>query len=639
MVEEQSMRYWETIHDLFQGELCSATLTSDSPTFDSEGEMPWLKLNGTKLLDHQRRVFAKMLQMEQVQGIYIGRNRFNYKFGILCDVPLSGKSFMLLCMILYKPIIENECLLAGVQRFRDYYSMTVFADESMFDQLKTNLIICSSASIRRWEQLINTFVPDDRTVCIIYNTTDVLSFLANYVDKVHEFDILLVVDIASNQFIDGLRAHFIRPKFQRIIYDDADVIESGVDCPARFSWFATSRVKNLRWPTGRVYGTQQIDGLRLSRDLRRLFFSLENRPHSWFCNTVVKCFPALIEQSLGFEPVEVTEIKCFNTPVQELLQGVIPPESISALQNGDVETSIELIGCSIYPESENIVILLTRQMYRDIERNRADINSIMNELIHEDARDAKLKQCHDQIEDLQKKIGYIRDRVETTEICPISFDAIVNRAVIRCCGNVCDYESILQYLSSNQNNHREQTCPFCRHVIGPADIMVIGTCGNNSGRLPSRNQGLVQIFTQIFDRNPEARVLYVTSDYDSFNSQSSYRYYTELPENKTVFKKLPEGIIKISEDSDDNVWSRDEMFSMDCRGPANFRDGVDNVLITNTYAWRNKPDYMARVTDIVFSHPMDSEHEEDMIVRCQVSNKEILGENNNIEIQVWKIVY
>lgn len=636
MVEEKAMTYWEHIHGSYLEELGDRMLTVDSPSFDKENEMPWLNANQVELSIHQKRVFQKMLEMEQVHGIYVGKALFNKKFGILGDVPRSGKSFLLLCMVLYRPIVDNECLIAGVQRFRDFYSMTVYADESSFKQVKTNLIICHERRLSHFEKLMEQFVPKDKKVCVIETQQDVLDFMANYIDRVGEFDILVVAGLQAEHFVHGLNAHGLKPKFQRVIYDDADILSTGMECPARFTWFATSRVKNLRWPTGRVYGTQQIDGVHFSREIRRLFFTLEHRPHSWFLSTLIKCSPDLIRISMGLRRVKGHDVLCQDTPINELLRGVIPQDSIRALMNGDIEKSVELLGCATFPESENIVIMMTKQMYKDIDRLQAQIEQANTEIMLEESRDALIANCEAQIGELQKKIEYIRERVETTELCPISFDTIQTKTVVRCCGNVCDYTSIMQYLATNQENDRRQTCPFCRAEISPSQLMTVAkSAGSASSRLPTRNQALIQIFTDIFNQKPDAQVVYVTQEYDD----AVYAYDRPIHELDTVFKQLPEGMVKLCEGSLESIGSGPTIFDMDLNNAVNFEAQVDNVLFTNRYSWRHKPEYAAKITDIVFSQPMDSEIEEDIIVRSQHANNCLFGPNHGIEMDVWRIQF
>ena len=192
----------------------------------------------TKLLLHQQTVLAAMLELEEtrvVQGHTSGmfenpKQRFETCAGLLSEKFGSGKTIMILALIVAKPMPDNKpvyqvCRTRKCDIGRDktrWVTETSFFIKKRFHQdliLKPALLFVASSVILQWEKAVKDFTAFK--VLSITHVNDLKKLYKYIRDKtINDYDIVLVKNgnITGEFKIDGYIEHKNK-KTQRKIYN------------------------------------------------------------------------------------------------------------------------------------------------------------------------------------------------------------------------------------------------------------------------------------------------------------------------------------------------------------------------------------------------------------------------------------
>ena len=83
------------------------------------------------------------------------------------------------------------------------------------------------------------------------------------------------------------------------------------------------------------------------------------------------------------------------------------------------------------------------------------------------SKEQAIKKIKDDIKKLEEQIEQIKKRLLETESCPICYDTIKNRIIVKCCNNPYCYECIMMSINHKPN------CPLCRKKICKDDIIIL----------------------------------------------------------------------------------------------------------------------------------------------------------------------
>ena len=139
------------------------------------------------------------------------------------------------------------------------------------------------------------------------------------------------------------------------------------------NWFITSSVEDLLEPYGKkdYYASKVlVNGIKGSGFIKDTFANNYGKNYCNFIQDIyLKNKDEFIEESFQLpNPIE-NKISCYTPPELKALQGLAIPEVIQALNDGDFNSAIEQVGCSISSET-NIVDAVLKNL--NIEFNKKD---------------------------------------------------------------------------------------------------------------------------------------------------------------------------------------------------------------------------------------------------------------------------
>ena len=416
--------------------------------------------------ENENKMLCKFGSLES----YVKKNDyFKTNIGVIADRVGSGKSYVILSIILSNSIINRDNTLiksSGLNNITFF-----FKDEKPV--AKTNIIVIPHNLCSQWENYIKTFSKEIKY--LIINKQRNFEIIKED-DKLIENDIIIVTATFYNKvskiFIDkGVKLH-------RIFFDEVDSlnIPGCTNIDANFIWFVTASYGNVIYPRGYTKHDPiknryiyTASGIRNSGFIKNIFLDLyTNIPKELTKVLIIKNSEAYIESSLQLPELICHTIKC-KTPFSiNILNGIVDKNIIESLNAGDVNSAMSFINSNNKGTEDNIINLLLDKLAIQIKNLQIRLN-MTNELVYDEENDREndKSSLRNKINEIEKKMGMIKDRIITSNLCVICYDNIENKTVTKCCQNSFCFTCIHIWLSKKAN------CPMCKSLLDGKMLYVI----------------------------------------------------------------------------------------------------------------------------------------------------------------------
>jgi len=437
-----------------------------------------------KLYSHQLSLLYKCIDYENnnqylsnYNSLSLFKNILDYfktNIGIIADKVGSGKSYVLLSLILVNNIINRNNVVVKSSALNNiaYY----FND--IKNTIKTSVLVIPHNLCNQWEYYINTF--NNKFKYAILNKQKILNIIEN--KNIESYDIIVVTSTFYNKLSNLLMK--LNLKVQRLIFDEVDSlnIPGCLQIEANFTWFITSSYGNLLYPRG--YTKYDINnnryiwcayGIRNSGFLKNLFLDISiNMPQELNKIIILKNNDKYIDLSLNIPNIFYQIIKCKTPYTINILNGIVDINIINNLNAGDIEAAMSFISNKNKGTEDNIISLLINKYNRQILNLQLRYN-LTNDFIYENENDKELERVNilKQINDLNHKIKLIEERITNNDICAICYDMIDNKTIIDCCQNSFCFKCIHIWLKN------KPICPMCKETISNDKVFVVDSTSNN----------------------------------------------------------------------------------------------------------------------------------------------------------------
>lgn len=401
---------------------------------------------------------------------YVKKNDFfNTNIGVIADRVGSGKSYVILSIILSNSIINRDNTLiksSGLNNITFF-----FKDEKPV--VKTNIIVIPHNLCSQWENYIKIF--NKGLKYIIINKQKNFENIKDD-DNLIENDVIIV----TSTFYNKISKLFIDKgvKLQRIFFDEVDSlnIPGCTNIDANFIWFVTASYGNVIYPRGytkydpiKNRYIYTASGIRNSGFIKNIFLDLyTNIPKELTKILILKNSESYIESSLQLPELISHTIKC-RTPFSiNILNGIVDKNIIESLNAGDVNSAMSFINSNNKGTENNIINLLLDKLTIQIKNFQIKLN-MTNELVYDDENDRESDKSSltNKINDINKKMDMIKDRIISNNLCVICYDNIENKTVTKCCQNSFCFTCIHIWLNKKVN------CPICKSLLNGNMLYVI----------------------------------------------------------------------------------------------------------------------------------------------------------------------
>ena len=452
-----------------------------------------------QLKPHQLAMIYAMNNLEESQKIKIPSvdpdtdEWFETSVGCLCDKVGSGKSLTTLGLISNNPKRKSTIKVS-----RQYGLITTYKYYKKY--VPINLLVVPHNIIKQWENYILDFT--NFTYLIVNNKKTFVKFIDLFHKCLNEDmnldifnqDLMLVsntfynkvADIINNNYDYSNESSYNHSEIiiSRLIIDEVDTIKvsSSSKINADFTWFISSSIKSIQNPNG--YGSYEphtytnYQGEVITYDRR---ITKGKMPHTGYFKDVlsdISCIyfkymiylknqDSFIELSFKLPEINTIKINCKGNIYTNVLYGIVNPQIMNMINAGDIESAIEHSGLEQENE-EGLIKIVTKDLEKNLNNKKIELHA-KQQMIYSSiqSKEQAIKKIKDDIKKLEEQIEQIKKRLLETESCPICYDTIKNRIIVKCCNNPYCYECIMMSINHKPN------CPLCRKKICKDDIIIL----------------------------------------------------------------------------------------------------------------------------------------------------------------------
>lgn len=432
------------------------------------------KLKNINLKKHQILMLSYMQYIEKNKCINVNNNTLiKSNFGYICDIVGSGKSIIILSLIINNFMIPNN----KKDKLLDHHSLystnspNVLFSETSQERISKNrfllypisIIVVPHGIVNQWEFYLKTFT--ENVDYFIIKTKANLEEFKNNISMLQRIKILLV---SASKF-NIISKHFEDITISRLIFDEVDTI-SIPSCSQKldsiFTWFISSSINNIKIGrsnhTGLICNAMKHNYYRINR-----FILLKNDDD-------------FIKSSMELDEPFIEEIYCYTKNMAgKILQGFIDDKILTMINANAINEVSSILNIQKSNES-NIVDIVCNKLQIETENKKIELESIERMTYSCDKlKKTHIENKHKEICKLQEKIICIEKRIKDNNIDPITLEEIKNVVITKCCQNKFEMESILKCIKQNNK------CPYCRKVLFSEDIIVVD---NNYSLLDKQKQ-------------------------------------------------------------------------------------------------------------------------------------------------------
>lgn len=524
------------------------------------------------------------------------------RIGVIGDRVGSGKSFVILSLILNNDIVQKD---NAIKSYGNNLMILSFREQNI--NIKTNLLVIPHNLASQWESHINNFTDNLRYLMVV--KTKSLEYIISRQEEVGTYDLIVVTSTYFTRLAQFLTSRSF--KMQRIIFDEVDNMNlpNCMTIESNFYWFVTASYGNLIYPRGFVRWDIAEEkhiwyahGLRNAGFIRDLFLDLANNLSKEYVKILVlKNNEDFIKTSVYVPPLETNVIKC-KTPVTiDVLHGFVDKEVIDCLNAGDVHGAIAKLNPNHKTSEENLIQIqidkLTRELNNTEIRMEAERQMSYDS---EEERKNRISRIQKNQTDFENKINGIRERIKNTNMCNICFDDISNKTITPCCSNGFCFLCLNKWLV----NHKK--CPLCQKDINAKDVLVVEELSNEEMSCEICESNIMTVSEQ---KDKIENLKDLLNHLMAENQKSKIIVYAS---SDMTFSKIDK---VIKEHNIKHAFIKGPVAHID-KTIDRYRHGDLSVLLLNSRLYGSGMN-LENTTDIIMFHKVDTEIEHQIIGRAQ----------------------
>ena len=422
------------------------------------------------LRSFQLQTINAMVNLENDECLISDNTYIKTAFGVLCNKTGSGKSFCILGLISLNQSLNIRESIVNV--FSE--QIAIMKKNTNKRILKCNLLVVPLHLI---ETVWVPYIRDCTTLKYnIIKGKEKLSF-----EVLDTVDIVICASKMYNQVIE----ESIDIYWSRVIFDESDsiVLPSCKKPNTIFTWFVTSSIKNLMFPSGTYWkhDTGVIsrvinDGIKNNGWIKTTFKTLEKCTSKDILSKIfIKIADDYIDSIINIPKIEYITHYCKSPYFVHILNEiVVSPETLYA---NNYKLAMKESGI-IYEDTINSLIdSVYKYLNKQLKNSMIKLNYLLSlETTEYDSHinDTKLSKVKAVINTLKSQIKSIDCKLRQLDVesiddtCPICYDLLkqAEPCMLSCCKNFICYSCIAHCITKNIHN-----CCICRSQLKEENII------------------------------------------------------------------------------------------------------------------------------------------------------------------------
>jgi hypothetical protein len=467
---------------------------------------------------------------------------YKYKYGILADKVGSGKTFIIMGLIMNKLIPKHKELIKEDDNIIIDDNLETVNTLINLKEIKTNLIIVPHNIIHQWNNVfkfskLKTYVISRRkqidtikSLIMEHILIKVIEYMKTIKNDFQDSDTIYDSEYRKffsaksdeiNKYIDDLLNDTVTNKNDLYIENYDVIIISNTMLQTfynKFKYIKWSRliideIMSIKLPYLYIYNKFSwylTATPRKSIPCQMIANNLNAITDYLFNHTIVKNNDVYVDSSIILPDINRLIINCLTPQEIELIRDYIDDITINMLHGGDLQGAINRINCNI-ETSDNILDVITHKLKIDIdnENNKLEYHQKITPL-NKKSNDEIIKNTQEKISSLQAKFTGLVDRIKKfkEDACPVCLSEFDNNSMVtNCCNNLF----CINCLSMCQK------CPLCRQNFDMKKcILISDTIKKTKNDKNEKSNTLcykVDNLIEILNKKPNGKFL-IFSNYD-----------------------------------------------------------------------------------------------------------------------------
>jgi len=431
------------------------------------------------------------------------------------------------------------------------------------------------------------------------------------VEVISNYDMIVVTSTLYNKLACFLNNNKV--KLQRAIYDEVDNLNvpgcRSVD--ANFVWFVTASYGNVIYPKGLNKYEPSVgryvwyaNGIKHSGFIKNILMDLYyNISRNLMKVLVVKNKESYVETSLSLPEMVSHYIQCKTPYAINVLNGLVDRNILNHLNADDIQGALQYINPSHKANEDNIVTRVIDKYTRQVTNINIQMNTAREYLYDTEAeRTEALSRLEKQLQQVQKKIDTITERIKSNDLCTICYETVDQKTVTACCQNTFCFKCINLWLA------QKKLCPLCKIPMDISKLYVIDNDAHNENEAEEQ-----------------------TSDADAVDMTKPNKLNDKYQNLELILSNMKQDakllIFSAYENSFTNVipilqrldikfdFLKGNGFQIQAT-IERYKNGNVNVLLVNTRQYGSGLN-LENTTDMILFHKFDTEIEKQVIGRAQ----------------------
>lgn len=630
-------QFMNPVHNRNRFDIDVQELTEDHPRYT----LP-LGANIT-LKPHQQTLLARCIQYEnssiklkefdEIAEAFGNEDYCQTNLAVIADRVGAGKSYVILALLVANNITNKDNVVIKSHGF----NKVMYYIHDKTTSIKTNLLVVPHNLAAQWEYYIKTFganikhkivktqkaldalLDDVMGVAAAVSDTDgsgdeddeavvaPTNSREQRLEKLSEYDLIVVTSTLYNKLASFFDINKV--KLQRAIFDEVDNLNvpGCKHVEANFFWFVTASYGNILYPNGANQYEPAIgryvwyaNGIRHSGFLKKILMDLHYHVNQTMMKVlIVKNTEGYVEASLRLPELVSHYVKCRTPYAINVLNGVVDRNILNHLNADDVQGALAYVNPSNRSNNEdNIITRVIDKYTRQVNNLKLQLATAQQYQYDTEAeRNAEIQRLQRNLEQVERKVAMITERIKSNELCTICYDVAEKKTVTSCCQNTFCFKCISIWLA------QKKLCPLCKVVMDVRDLYVLdedakddeatedsGAAAAGDNTKLDKYENLEVILDGLGD---DAKVLIFSAYENSFTNIVKVLEKMSIP-----FASLKGNGFHIQATLD------------------RYRNGHVKVLLVNTQSYGSGLN-MENTTDMIMFHKFDTEIEKQVIGRAQ----------------------
>lgn len=296
------------------------------------------------------------------------------------------------------------------------------------------------------------------------------------IEVIADYNLIVVTSTLYNKLASFLNLYKV--KLQRAIYDEVDNLNvpGCKEVQANFFWFVTASYGNIIYPKGLNKYESSIgryvwyaNGIKHSGFLKNILMDLYyNVSRNLMKVLVVKNRESYVETSLSLPEMVSHYIHCRTPYAINVLNGLVDRTILNYLNADDIQGALQYVSSSHKSNEDNIIARVIDKYTRQATNINLQINTAREYLYDTEAeRTEALSRLEKQLDQVQKKIDAITERIKNNDLCTICYETVDKKTVTSCCQNTFCFKCINLWLA------QRRLCPLCKIPMDITQLYVI----------------------------------------------------------------------------------------------------------------------------------------------------------------------